>query len=325
MKPKVSRFQPMQIDEEAANPQGENASLLQQPPEWQALRVEIFQINPDSKYRQGVIQRDGTWFCGILTILIQLGIAGFAWWFSKNWAILMVTGAGTLLSLAQGALPQWRTEKWVFPKPKHLTTKLKAPGTVSITRGNGSRHVMVILGSDHSGTTSAKPLDLELMACSDDRRHCADRLTIYATFVFTILWTALLITVAGPAVKNTWYLIIIGVIGMLQNLYVAGATREMGSLGIHLNLTRPAFHDTTIPRVLRRVEESYEGVGVSLIPIFFPGGMRADEEDCKFWATKAQSQNETARAKKGFLVGERKVEEIEINQHNHTDEGIVVA
>ncbi|RDW59171.1 hypothetical protein BP5796_12095 [Coleophoma crateriformis] len=300
----------MEIDEEAANAQSRVALLPQQPPQWQALRVEVFQVNPDSKYCQGVIQRDGTWFCGILTILIQLGIAAIAWWFSKNWAIMMVTGAGTFLSLAQGALPQWRTEKWVFPKPKHPTTTPKAPGTVSITRGNGSRHVMVILGSDHRGTTSDKPLDLELMASSDDRRHSADQLTIYATFAFTVLWTALLITVAGPAVKNTWYLIIIGVIGMLQNLYVAGATREMGSLGIHLSLTQPAFHETTIPKVLRRVEESYEGVGASLIPIFFPGGMRADEEDCKFWALKAQSQNETARTKKGFLVGERKAEEI---------------
>ena len=118
--------------------------------EWEALRVSIFKW--DDRGLQGVPDRDWLWYSGLAVIVLQIAIAVIPLALSLEWATLLLVSVGILLASAQAALPQWRSEKWACP----------ANGkTVSITKGNGHRHVMVVLGS-------SRGLDLEILAAGSE-------------------------------------------------------------------------------------------------------------------------------------------------------------
>lgn len=86
----------------------------------------------------------------------------------------------------------------------------------------------------------------------------------------------------------------IGLIGGIQNLHAAGASRKPGALGIHLKELEK-ISDKRVAAVLKRVEEKYPTVGTSLVPIFFPGGLRVKGEDLTFWQSALRSQQEPNR------------------------------
>lgn len=69
---------------------------------------------------------------------------------------------------------------------------------------------------------------------------------------------------------------------MVQNLLAAGARREAGALGIHLKCVNTIV-DSKVVSALRKTEEQYPKVGVSLVPIFFPAGMRVKPGEKSFW------------------------------------------
>lgn len=147
-------------------------------PNWEALRVSIFRW--DQNKEQGKPIRDWVWFSGLAVIVVQIAIAIIPLALLSEWATLVLVTGGLLLASAQAALPQWASEKWACP------TNGKS---VSITRGNGHRHVMVILGCQNA-------LDLEILAS----RSSAKAQSIWskaAVAVLATLWTVLLITVAG--------------------------------------------------------------------------------------------------------------------------------
>lgn len=78
-------------------------------------------------------------------------------------------------------------------------------------------------------------------------------------------------------------LLAVGLVGMIHNLVVAGTPRDPGAFGIHLNKI-DSITDITVSKVLRRTEERYPLVGSSLVPVFFPGGMRIKNAEKDFWA-----------------------------------------
>lgn len=69
---------------------------------------------------------------------------------------------------------------------------------------------------------------------------------------------------------------------MLQNVFVAGYPRKPEALGVHLTLVE-IIRDTKVANVLARVEQQYPLVGTSLLPVFYPAGFRAPNEQRKFW------------------------------------------
>ena len=69
---------------------------------------------------------------------------------------------------------------------------------------------------------------------------------------------------------------------MVQNLVAAGAKCSANALGIHLKQLT-SISDTSVASVLHKVEQQYPRVGLSLIPVFFPGGMRAKAEEMPLW------------------------------------------
>ncbi|KAI1206298.1 uncharacterized protein F4807DRAFT_235579 [Annulohypoxylon truncatum] len=237
-------------------------------PDYEALRVTIFQV--DRRRKAGVPTRDWLWYSGFAVMLAQIGISVIPLAIEGDWAPILVAVSGTTLSLLQGAVSQWREEKWACPTTGGWTT--------SLTRGNGSRNVMVILGNNHG-------LDLEILAGKSWKPKSSIPARAFL-FLLALFWLVLLISVSGLR-ANAWYLLTVGLIGMIHNLVVAGAPRDPSTLGIHLNQI-DIIADSKVSKVLQKTEDRYPLVGSSLISVFFPGGMRVNNDEKEFWS-KAES------------------------------------
>lgn len=270
-----------------------------------SIRIDIFaakrvNVNPDI---------DGKWIIGWIVILVQQIIAAVPWIIDGNWSIFMVTLCGTIGALVTGGLSQWRDDKW--PNIKLPPNKRKI---MCLTRGNGHRHAMVVVG-DGVGW------DLEALATAPSKSRPETRLV--CTFL-TVWWTLLLITVSGIK-QDTWYLIGVGGLGMLQNVYAAGAIRTAGAFNLHLqpfqecpliigyrqepgttfkddsdsdeqigpNAEEKVLNDDKNLRgvmgALMALETVLPKAGASLLNVFFPGGLQYEEEmfifnrDKRFW------------------------------------------
>ena len=82
----------------------------------------------------------------------------------------------------------------------------------------------------------------------------------------------------------------VGLLGGVQNLHAAGASREPSALGIHLKKVE-TIRDKRVAAVLKRLEETYPTVGTSLVPVFFPGGLRVNKgDDLTFWQSALKSR-----------------------------------
>jgi hypothetical protein len=207
--------------------------------------------------------RDLIWWSGLCVAFLQLLISAVPVLTTRDWTILLTTSAGITLALVTGGLPQWRLEKWACRRGSN--------NGYIITRGNGSQHAILILGN-------GKGLNLEDLAVSGQVEPPRLTLTTRACLVvISLLWVILLIVAAG-AQSNTWYLLAVGAIGILQNLLAAGWRRDPGTLGIHL-VFKEVVGELTVMDSLLALEAKYPKSGKSLLPIFFPGELRPNEAD----------------------------------------------
>ena len=226
------------------------------------MRVVFYRTNGDSSKPK----RDGVWMSFLIFIPIQFGVAA-APLHHKNWSILMITAIGTALAITTGSLPQWREEKYFRGRDN-------AKGTYILTRGNGHGHAFVIRISQGD-----KFINFDDFAITRTRDSW---LTRGATVILSIFWIVLLITVAGMK-EDTWFLLLVGLIGMFQNVWVAGSMRSSDGHGIPLKLV--GYFDTPkVEPALKAAEELYPGVGLALIQLFFPAGLRPEQTE--FWAGK---------------------------------------
>ncbi|KAG7006553.1 hypothetical protein G7Y79_00014g037280 [Physcia stellaris] len=231
-------------------------------PEWEALRISIFKW--DEHKEQGRPTRDWLWYSGIVIIVLQLSISIIPWVLMSEWATTVLVAGGIGLAQAQAALPQWKAEKWACPRNG---------GTVSITKGNGHRHVMVLLGSP-------KALDLEILAAGSKGGDLPVLMKV-AVAGLAASWTILLITVAGLK-QGSWYLLATGTIGMIQNIVVSSSPRSPNAFGIHISHIQ-TIKASKVSKALMKAEQYCSGVGTSLIPVFNPGGFRAPPDEIDFW------------------------------------------
>lgn len=204
---------------------------------------------------------DGSYFAGFVTGMVQLALAAIPYCLFGNWAILLVTAVGIALAFASGALPQWAEEKWAC---RFYTKK-----TIILTRGNGSQHAFVILGNGLG-------MDLENLAAANSALSTS-RLTRFTTLILAMLWILLLITASGIK-DDTWFLLAIGGIGILDNIYVAGSSRSPKDFGIPLKF-KEVIGNKKVMKALLEVEEKYPRVGRSMLATFFPGDLRQEEQD----------------------------------------------
>ncbi|KAI0643449.1 hypothetical protein C8Q79DRAFT_979040 [Trametes meyenii] len=189
--------------------------------------------------------------------------------------VLIVTVGGTLLALVSSGLPQWREEKYAARK----VDGRKGNEVVCITRGNGSTFAMVVI----SDPTSIR---LEDLAGGRDKRRAT---TSAMTVLLCVLWIVLLLTVEGLQ-GGAWYLLAVGGLGMVQNAIAAGAQRSAAALGFHFQEVKPGdtVHLNKVMGTLMAAEEKEPGVGLCMLPLFFPGDLRPDEQ--KYWDKKKEEK-----------------------------------
>jgi hypothetical protein len=88
-------------------------------------------------------------------------------------------------------------------------------------------------------------------------------------------WVLLLITAAGIQ-ENTWFLLAVGGIGIVQNVFVAGWKRHPEDFGISLEF-KAVIGNPKVMDCLFEVEDKLPFVGRSMRETFFPGVLRLDE------------------------------------------------
>lgn len=212
--------------------------------------------------RRGYPGYDRIYFLGFGSSIAQLGIAAIPCGVFGDWGILLVTVSGILLSFATGSISQWSKEKWACREQP-------SEKTVILTRGNGSQHAIVVIGN-------GKGLDLEDLAAGPTNLDVsASRSTRIAITFLAALWILLLITAAGIK-ENTWFLLAIGGLGILQNIYVAGRARAPEAFGIPLQFCE-VIGEPKVMDTLFAVEEAYPRLGKSMLATFFPGELRKEE------------------------------------------------
>ncbi|KAL8722716.1 MAG: hypothetical protein Q9225_000828 [Loekoesia sp. 1 TL-2023] len=228
-----------------------------------ALCVSVFRSRPHNNSNP----RDWLWWSGVITILVQLTLAIIPYAINSDWTILSVTLSGIGLALSGGLLPQWRKEKW-GARPDSKKT------TFCLTRGNGFQHVVVIQNQ------TSDSLNLEDLAMP--RRDGCSRSCKVAAIVFALLWIAFLINVASTR-NNTWYLLGVGFLGMIQNISVAAVPRRPDAMGLPLEFVTK-IQGPKVMAVLMNTERQFPFVGLALVKIFFPGDFSPAER--QFWANK---------------------------------------
>jgi hypothetical protein len=199
-----------------------------------------------------------------------------------------MTAAGTMLAVCTGSLPEWREEKY--------SCREHSPESYILTRGNGHKHVFVVRGDERR-----LGLVLDDLAGAVPK---ASQKTRWASGLFALLWIVFLI-VAGGLHDNTWYLLGVGAVGMIQNIAVAGKRRTPEAHGIPLSeLRKPIFgkgqengNRPKIMSVLYEVENAHPGIGLAIRPEFFQEfSLREDEIEA--WKTFEEKLKELKKKEK---------------------------
>ncbi|KAK1753278.1 hypothetical protein QBC47DRAFT_431729 [Echria macrotheca] len=236
-----------------------NVNCDAEKPSRAGLVVAIYR--PRNDRTAGHPQRDRVYWSGILAVAVQLGIAAIPCALYGDWAIIMITVAGTALALWTGLLGQWGEEKWAC--------RAFSNDTYVLTRGNGSQYAIVVLGNGHG-------LNMEDLAMG---QHNLERsipvLTRATILLFVAGWVMMLLCAAGVR-ENTWYLLAVGGVGNLQNVFAAGWHRRPENFGIYLDFV-DVFGRVKVMDTLLEVERRYPALGRSMLHEFFPGNLRADE------------------------------------------------
>lgn len=209
--------------------------------------------------------RDILFWSGIIVSIIQIGVASIPCGLYGDWGVLLVTCAAMTLCLVTGSLTQWKIEKWAC---RELKGKEKV---FVLTRGNGAQHAIVIV-------SKGRGLDLEDLAtgfANIDAPHITVSSRLISA-VLGILWVLLLIT-SSALVDDAWFLIAVGGIGMLQNMFVAGWSRKPEALGVPLDF-KGVIGSPKVMDVLLEVERMHEKVGKNMLGTFFPSGIRDNEQ-----------------------------------------------
>jgi hypothetical protein len=118
------------------------------------------------------------------------------------------------------------------------------------------------------------------------------------TSILAFLWLVLLVTCCGIE-TDTWYLIAIGGLGMVQNLVVAGVPRKPAALGLPIELDHNLKEGQAAPNIfaepkvmwsIMEFEKRFPGCGNALVKEFFPGDLL--EWEVSWWASEEVDERE---------------------------------
>lgn len=272
-----------------------------------ALRVVVYKAEKFKGRHHIPLSCGKSSWLSIVGILCQLAISFVPFVLKRDWAIPVITMGGTILCLATAALPQWRVEKLAC---RNASTK-----KIAITVGNGSRHVIVILGEGNC-------FDLEDLSGSEGPRQARPWMKwgwfalptdIWVTRVFwmvsIVLWSILLLSVVALK-ANAWFLILIGTIGMVQNTFIAAVQRDPETRGLKLAEDIDLI-GAKVMDVLMDLETWEPGCGKPLLKEFFPGDldMPEDRGEKQWWdATTGKERDPETEHNVGIEQGINKDE-----------------
>lgn len=138
-----------------------------------------------------------------------------------------------------------------------------------LTRVDGAQYAIFIPGN-------GRGLNLEDLAFVGQMRYAPGALpTRLSLACLSVLCISLLANAAGVR-TNTWFLLAIGGIGIVQNVVAVGWRRNQGALGVHLEF-REVIGEMATMESLDSLETKYASVGKSLLPIFFRGNLLPEE------------------------------------------------
>jgi len=236
-----------------------------------------------------------------------------------------MTVIGTILAVVSASLREWSLEKY--------QARRHSKQTYAITRGNGHRHIFILQPGDPEPISRKYP-GLNLIDLAGAVRK-ADDLTRTKTVILSIIWIWFLITVGGLK-ENTWFLMIIGIIGMAQNVWVAGRHQPSQAHGIPLQVNDtygkslksknpiPGLQARTKFSVSKRISDSiytsskqrkamlilqdvefeHPTVGRALVTEFFPKDSWTGKE--KAWWESAEKYSEYLKAKEKYDLEKEK-------------------
>ena len=273
---------------------------------WMSLRIDIFDV--EDAGRPAI---DWVWGLGWLTITAQLGISLVPWVNWGNWGIFLITASGTVSALLTGSLRQWNAEKWAGRRLNKPGSSKRKKMAIFLTRGNGHKYVMML----HS---SGMSWDLETMATATSDSNSE---TPWLLGALALTWTCLLIAVSGLR-THAWFLIGIGVLGMIQNIVAGAVRRDFGTFSFKLTrksyIVAPGFdwpenqdasdsnedvadetgqwrrrlaynHVPGVRGAIRELEKMYPKSGFALMLEFFPAMIKYEPEryrtntERRFW------------------------------------------
>jgi hypothetical protein len=257
-----------------------------------AIRIAVYEAEPirhDSlTFRYTHLH---LWAAAIMLLQLTLAAIPTILTGGREWGVLCVTGLGTLMALWMGSLPQWRVEK--------LPNRRDSNEVFGLTTGNGCRDVMIIKGL-------GRCLNVEELAISESprmgrpwtkfrhfsvKRHNSDGwqskvamgipvgffITRIVCLIQALVWFLILVSIGGIR-SHCWFLIAIGAIGLLFNNTLAELNRNPRNHNLPLKLV-----DTIMTRKvmdgLMDLEVTHEGSGENLLPEFFPGRLRSEEQE----------------------------------------------
>lgn len=217
-----------------------------------------------------------------------------------------------MLALLTGSLRQWGMEQWAGRRLSEPGSGKNKNKIVCLTRGNGHLDAIILVASGAAW-------DVESLATATS--HSLPE-TPWLLGGLAVLWACLLLTVAGLK-SDTWFLMLIGGIGMIQNMYASAARRPPSAVNMKLSpySKRPSIvglsfdwpfdeensnedtQDTTdkwkeqlgyqdVPGVrgaIRELEKLFPKAGVALMQEFFPALVKYESEryrtkgEKRFW------------------------------------------
>ncbi|KAH7130561.1 hypothetical protein B0J11DRAFT_602911 [Dendryphion nanum] len=255
-----------EYDKAQAKSKGEDVKKIEFPSH-AGLVLSFWKFDENKKQQFQRPGRDVLFWSGIIVAFLQLGISAIPFGLYGNWAVFLVTASAVVLCLLTGCHTQWRREKWAC---RQIEGRKR---TYILTRGNGAQHA-IIVECDGCG------LNLEDLCTGFDNLDSPSisKTTRLSMVVLGSLWIILLITSSSSALtEQSWYLIAVGGIGMLQNMFVAGWSRHPEALGIPLKFTTVIGSPKVITALIE-AEKGFPTVGRALVGTFFPGGLFPNEE-----------------------------------------------
>ncbi len=279
---------------------------------------------------------------GLASITAQLVIAAIPIILSRDWGVMLITGAGTVLALAHGGLPQWVAEK--LPNRQH------ADSIFGLTSGDGSKDIMIIQGH-------GKCLNLEELAVPDSPRNgrpwekfskralansrgdpegsgfhrvgllprqatnlCGFPVGFWITLLMTAAqsaaWLMLLITVASLE-TNAWFLFAVGALGLCHNAIIGAMERPPESRNLPLRLKNVITRRKAMDGLMEL--ELALKCARPFVKEFFPGG--TSEEETEWWEgnrepyDRKRRQQQRSRGLSGGGPNLRSLSELDKNGH----------